>query len=83
MHGGGTARRYVQDWFDSFDDFRSEPEELIDEAENRARQRFRSKAGIAVEQAITQVLQFREGKVIYATGYRDTSNALKAVGLEE
>jgi len=36
-----------------------------------------------VEQEITQVLQFREGRVIYATGYRDRSNALKAVGLEE
>ena len=38
-------------------------------------QRFRSKAGIDVEQDITQVLQFRDGKVIYATGYRDRSNA--------
>src|SRR5437588_764482 len=29
MHGIEAARRYVEDWFDTFDDFRSEPEELI------------------------------------------------------
>jgi hypothetical protein len=45
------------------------------------RQRFRSKAGIAVGQDITQVLQLRDGRVLYATGYRDRANALKAVGL--
>jgi ketosteroid isomerase-like protein len=46
-------------------------------------QRFRSKAGVSVKQHITQVLRFRDGKVTYATGFRDKSKAREAVGLSE
>jgi ketosteroid isomerase-like protein len=44
-------------------------------------QPFRSKTGLEVEQDVTELLRFRDGKVTYATGYRDRSNALKALGL--
>jgi ketosteroid isomerase-like protein len=44
-------------------------------------QPFRSKTGVEVERDVTQLLRFRDGKVTYAAGYRDRSNALKALGL--
>src|SRR3954454_1054311 len=70
--------------FSTLDTISVEPQEFIpvgDHVVVPTRQRFRSKAGVAVEQEITQVLQFRAGRVIYATGFRDRINALKAVGL--
>ncbi len=36
-----------------------------------------------VEWEITQVIRFRDGKLIYATGYRDHAKALAAAGLAE
>ena len=78
-------RRWLQGWLDAFDSISIEPQEFVpvgDHVVVSTHQRFRSKVGIDVEQDITQVLQFRDGRVIHATGYRDKSNALKAVGLE-
>ena len=78
-------RRWLQGWLDVFDKISIEPQEFVPVGDHvlvATHQQFRSKAGIEVEQDITQVLQFRDGRVIYATGYRDKSNALKAVGLE-
>lgn len=43
----------------------------------------RSKMGAEVEVRIYQVLRVRDGMVIYATGYSDRDQALKAVGLSE
>jgi ketosteroid isomerase-like protein len=78
-------RRWLQGWLDVFDKISIEPQEFVPVGDHvlvATHQRFRSKVGIDVEQDITQVLQFRDGRVIHATGYRDKSNALKAVGLE-
>jgi ketosteroid isomerase-like protein len=80
------VRRWVRGWLDPFDEISIEPQELIavgDYVVVPTRQRFRSKAGVQVEQAITQVIQIRDGKIIYATGYRDRSRALEAVGLRQ
>jgi len=77
-------RRWLQGYLDIFDKISIEPQEFVpvgDRVVVSTHQRFRSKVGIEVEQEITQVLQFRDDKVIYATGYRDRSNALKAAGL--
>jgi ketosteroid isomerase-like protein len=78
-------RRWLQGWLDVFDMISIEPQEFVpvgDQVLVATHQRFRSKVGIEVEQDITQVLRFRSGSVIHATGYRDKSKALKAVGLE-
>src|SRR3984893_1746674 len=77
-------RRGLQAWLDVFDKIPIEPQEFVPVGDHvlvSTHQRFRSKVGIEVEQDITQVLRFRDGRVIHATGYRDKSNALKAVGL--
>jgi ketosteroid isomerase-like protein len=84
--GFEQMRRWIQGWFDAFDRISVEPQEFVpvgDHVVVSTHQRFRSKVGIEVAQDITQVLQFRDGRMIYATGYRERSNALKAVGLAE
>ena len=84
--GREGMRHWVQGWLDVFDELSVEPLEFIpagDYVVVPTHQRFRSKAGVDVEQHITQVLRFRGGKVVYATGYRDKSKALEAVGLSE
>src|SRR2546423_4060852 len=84
--GIDQVRRWLQAFFDIFDEISVEPQDFLSTGDRvvvSTQQRFRSKAGVEVEQDITQVLQFRDGRVIYATGYRDRSNALKAAGLEE
>jgi ketosteroid isomerase-like protein len=35
MHGKDAIRAYMQDWLDLFDDFKSEPLELIDAGEDQ------------------------------------------------
>jgi ketosteroid isomerase-like protein len=84
--GYEQMRRWIEGWLDVFDEISIEPQEFIpvgDHVVVPTHQRFRSKVGLEVEQNITQVLRFRGGKVIYATGYRDKSNALEAAGLSE
>ena len=84
--GLDQMRRWLQGWVDIFDEISVEPQDFVpvgDFVLVSTRQRFHSKTGIDVEQDITQVLRLRDGRVIYATGYRDRANALKAVGLEE
>jgi ketosteroid isomerase-like protein len=84
--GYEEMRRWVQGWLDAFDEISIEPQEFIPAGDHvvvPTHQRFRSKAGLEVAQDITQVLRFRGGRLIYATGYRDKSTALAAVGLSE
>ena len=84
--GHEGMRRWLAGWLDAFDEMSVEPLEFIpagDFVVVPTHQRFCSKAGLDVEQHITQVLRFRDGKVTYATGYRDKSKALEAAGLSE
>jgi ketosteroid isomerase-like protein len=84
--GHEGMRRWLEGWLDAFDEMSVEPLEFIlagDHVVVPTHQRFRSKAGVSVDQHITQVLRFRDGKVTYATGYRDKSKALEAAGLSE
>src|ERR1700694_3283894 len=69
--GFEQMRRWLQGWLDAFDSISIEPQEFVpvgDHVVVSTHQRFRSKVGIEVEQDITQVFQFRDGRVIYATG---------------
>jgi ketosteroid isomerase-like protein len=82
--GFEQMRRWIQGWLDAFEKISIEPQEFVpvgDHVVVSTHQRFRSKVGIEVEQDVTQVLQFRDGRVIHATGYRDKANALNAAGL--
>lgn len=58
--GHDEMRRWIQGWLEAFDEISIEPQEFIpvgDHVVVPTRQRFRSKAGVDVEQDITQVLQ--------------------------
>jgi len=87
VHRGHDAmRRWLMSWLDAYDEIWIEPQEFVpvgDHVMIATRQRFRSKAGIELEQDITQVMCFRDGRMTHATGYRDRSSALKALGLSE
>jgi ketosteroid isomerase-like protein len=46
-------------------------------------QRFVSNSGVVQEQDVTHVFIVREGRIAFATGYRDKAKALEAAGLSE
>ena len=80
------VRAWIQGFFDVFEEISIVPQEYIEAGDTivvPTKQRFRSKAGLDVEWEITQVIRFRDGKLIYATGYRDHAKALAAAGLAE
>jgi ketosteroid isomerase-like protein len=88
MRGIAAARRYVEDWFDTFDEFTSEPEELIAVGDDQVvavihvsgRARV---SGIRTETRYASVSTIRDGKVARVREYSTKDEALKAVGLEE
>ena len=87
MHGPEAARRYVQDWFDTFDSFTAVSEELLDVGDDRvvAAQRLTGRArlsGVETELRYAVVYWLREGKIVRVREYRDREQALEAVGLE-
>jgi ketosteroid isomerase-like protein len=88
MHGIEAARRYVEDWFDTFDDFESVPEEVLALGNDQVLAvihisgRARS-SGIPTEQRYANVSTIRDGKIVRVREYATKDEALKAAGLEE
>ncbi len=88
IHGMAEMRAYLQDWFDTFDDFRAEPVELFDAGEDRvvAVLRIKGRARLSgVERDLTYaaVYTLRDGKIIRGREYWTRDEALEAVGLRE
>jgi ketosteroid isomerase-like protein len=88
MHGPVAVRRYVQDWIDTFDDFRVVVEELRDVGDDRvlAIQRLKGRAklsGTETEIRFAVVTTVRDGKVVRGREYLSVDDALEAVGLRE
>jgi ketosteroid isomerase-like protein len=86
MHGREAARRYVQDWFDTFDNFTAVTEELLDVGDDRvvAVQRVTGRArlsGVETELRYAVVYTPHEGKIMRVREYGHREQALKAVGL--
>jgi len=87
MNGIEAALRYVQDWFDTFDDFKSEPEELLDVGGDQVVAVIhitgRAKlSGLPTELRYASVSTIRDGKIVRVREYATKAEALKAVGLE-
>jgi ketosteroid isomerase-like protein len=86
MLGTEAACRYVEDWFETFDDFTTIPEELIDAGEGcvvgvlhvlgRAKL-----SGITTELRYAALFTLRDGKVARIREYADRQEALDAAGL--
>ena len=88
MSGVEMARRYVQDWLDTFDDFTNVPEELLDLGPDRviAVQRLSGRAklsGVQTELRYAVIYTLREGKIVRVREYADRQEALDAAGLED
>ncbi|HEY8639727.1 MAG TPA: nuclear transport factor 2 family protein [Solirubrobacterales bacterium] len=88
MHGKDALRAYVRDWLDTFDDFRTEPVELIDAGEDKviAVQRVSGRAKLSgVETDLTYAVLYtiRDGKIARGREYAARDEALKAAGLRE
>jgi len=88
MHGPAAARRYIQDWLDTFEDLINVLEELLAVGDDRviAVQHMTGRArlsGVETELRYAVVYTLRERKIIRIREYSDRNQALKAVGLEE
>jgi ketosteroid isomerase-like protein len=88
MHGPEAVRRYIQDWFDMFDDLTVVAEELVDAGDDRvvAVQRVTGRAkvsGIETEIRFSVVYTLRNGKIVQGCEYLDKEKALEAAGLRE
>jgi ketosteroid isomerase-like protein len=83
-----ALRAYVQDWQDTFDDFTSEPVELIDAGEENviAVTRISGHAklsGIETDLTYAALYTFRDGKIVRGREYWTRDEALDAAGLSE
>jgi ketosteroid isomerase-like protein len=88
MHGAEAVRRYIQDWFDMFDDLTLVVEELVDAGDDRvvAVQRMTGRAkisGIETEIRFSVVYTLRDGKIVQGREYLVKEQALEAAGLRE
>jgi uncharacterized protein len=88
IHGKDALRAYVQDWQDTFDDFTSEPVELIDAGEDNViaviRISGRAKlSGVATDLTYAALYTLRDGKIARGREYWTRDEALEAAGLSE
>jgi|SRR6478672_2126090 len=88
IRGKEAMRAYIEDWLDTFDEFRSEPVELIDAGEDQVvvvtRISGRAKlSGVETDLTFAAVYKFREGKVVRGREYLTREEALEAAGLRE
>jgi ketosteroid isomerase-like protein len=88
MHGREAARRYCQDWLDTFDDLTSVPEEVIDVDDERVIgvQRVTGRARLSggeTELHYAVVYELRVGKIVRVREYTDREQAVRAVARAE
>ena len=88
MHGIEAARRYMQDWYDMFDDFTSEVEELVDVGDDQvvavlhnAGRAKRSR--IPIETRYAALYTIRDGKMTRVREFGTRAEALAAAGRME
>jgi ketosteroid isomerase-like protein len=88
MHGKDAVHAYVQDWLDMFDDFRSEPVELIDAGEDMVitvtRISGRAKlSGVETDLTYAALYTIRGGKIARGREYWTKEQALEAAALRD
>ena len=88
IHGKAEMRAYLQDWFDTSDDFRAEPVELIDAGEDQVvavlRIMGRAKlSGVETDLTYAALYTIRDGKIARGREYWTKEQALEAAGLSE
>ncbi len=88
IHGKDGMRVYLQDWIDTFDEFKVEPMELIDAGEEQVVAVFRNSgraklSGIETDLTFAVVYTVRDGKIARAREYWTKDKALEAAGLRD
>jgi ketosteroid isomerase-like protein len=87
IHGKAAMRAYVEDWLDTFDDFRGEVTEFIDAADviipiMRITGRARL-SGVETDLTFAAAYTIRDGKIARGREYWTRGDALEAAGLSE
>ena len=79
--------RFLEQFWEEFDEAHVEPQELIDAGDSvLAATSFRGRgkqSGVEVNMEVFQLWTFRDGKVIRGQGFFDREEALDAAGLSE
>jgi ketosteroid isomerase-like protein len=87
IHGKEAMRTYVEDWLDTFDDFRGEVIELIDAGDDVIvvmRIGGRAKlTGVETDLTFAAIYTIRDGKIARGREYWTREQALEAAGLRE
>ena len=88
IQGKEAMREYVQDWLDTFDDFRFEPVEITDAGKDKviAVIRISGRAKLSgVETDLTFAIHYtiRDGKIARGREYWTRDEALEAAGLSD
>jgi ketosteroid isomerase-like protein len=88
IRGRDALRAHLQDWIDTFDDFRVEPVELIDFQGDAvvAVMRYGGRAklsGVETDETFGVVFTVRDGKIARGREYETRGEALEAAGLSE
>jgi ketosteroid isomerase-like protein len=88
IHGKDALRAYVQDWSDTFEDFKIEPVELIDAGEDKVIAVLRTSgqaklSGVDTDLTYAVVYTIRDGKISRGREYWNRAEALDAAGLSE
>ena len=88
IHSKDAMRAYVQDWIDTFDEFKIEPVELIDVNGDVvvAVLRYGGRAklsGVETDETFGVVFTIRDGRIARGREYRTRDQALEAAGLSE
>ena len=88
IHGKEAMRAFIQDWFDTFDDFRAEPVEVIEAGEDKViavvRISGRAKlSGVETDLTYAELWTLRDGKVAWGRQYWTRDEALEAAGVSE
>jgi uncharacterized protein len=86
IKGKDALRAFVQDWLDTFDEFKLEPVELIDAGEDNVitvvRISGRAKlSGVETDLTYAELSTLRDGKVARGRQYFTRDEALEAAGL--
>ena len=88
IQGKDALRAFMQDWLDMFDEFKSEPIELIDAGGDKViavvRISGRAKlSGVETDLTYAAVYTIRDGKIARGREYMTRAEALEAAGLSE
>ena len=88
FRGGSGYRQFLASMFEVFDEFRSEPERIVEAGPNRylvfVMERYRPKGQeTAVEARLAHVITMGDGRMRRLQLFLDRRDALEAVGLSE